>query len=184
MKRRLMTPDWAVPAAALAFYLLNRLLLKEATQGWLNYFLCCYANDIFAGAAILAWFNLLLTATGLRPVRRLRLALPFLLLCGLVWELAAPIWHPSAVFDPWDLAAYQLGGLMYMLISARYRYRKNPDPRTAGARFPTSPVQTSSRRAIVFSSGTTIRPTKVGLTCIDSTRQSRFAFGSRSWGVR
>ena len=37
------------------FYLTNRLVLQTITGGWLHWFLVCYANDLFAGLAIVAW---------------------------------------------------------------------------------------------------------------------------------
>ena len=42
------------------FYLLNRLWLARAVRGWPGWFFRCYANDLWAGAAILAWADLLL----------------------------------------------------------------------------------------------------------------------------
>ena len=87
--------DLAVLGAAAAEYCLNWLWLRDVASGWVRTFLVCYANDIFAGAFMLAWLNLLLG-------------------CGLVWEVAAPVWKPEAVFDLWDLAAYQVGGLAYL----------------------------------------------------------------------
>lgn len=49
------------------FYLLNRLVLQTITGGWLHWFLVCYANDMFAGLAIVAWTDLLLGLGRLPP---------------------------------------------------------------------------------------------------------------------
>ena len=106
--------DLAVLGAAAAEYCLNRLWLRDAASGWVRTFLVCYANDIFAGAFMLAWLNLLLGLGRLGRLRRVGPAALFLLGCGLVWEVAAPVWKPEAVFDLWDLAAYQVGGLAYL----------------------------------------------------------------------
>ena len=38
------------------------------------------------------------------------------LLCALVWEVLAPLWKPEAVGDPWDLLAYQAGGLVWLAV--------------------------------------------------------------------
>lgn len=102
--------DLAVIAAAGGFYLVNRLWLSRFVPGAAGLFLRCWANDMMAGAAILCWLNLLLGLAGLGRVRRRRWTILFLLLCGLVWEYAAPLWHPTAVSDPLDLLAYQAGG--------------------------------------------------------------------------
>lgn len=107
--------DLAVLIGAGAFWLANRLWLTQVTGGWLRWFLVCYANDIFAGAAILAWTDLLLRLGRLPPLRAWRQTVPLLLACGLVWEVAAPLWKAGAVFDPWDFAAYQVGGAVWLL---------------------------------------------------------------------
>ena len=86
-----------------------------AIGGWLGWFLSCYANDIFAGAAITAWADLLLRWGRLTPIRSWRQTVPLLLACGLVWEALAPLVRPAAVFDPWDFLAYQAGGALWLL---------------------------------------------------------------------
>lgn len=105
--------DLTLLLAAGAFYLTNRLWLSQAAGGWPGWFLTCYANDVFAGAALIAWADLLLRWGGLTPIRSWKQTVPLLLACGLVWEVLAPVWKPGAVFDPWDFAAYQAGGLLY-----------------------------------------------------------------------
>lgn len=104
----------AVLLGAGSFYLANRLWLTKITGGLLSWFLSCYANDIFAGAAMSAWADLLLRLGRLPPVRSWRQTVPLLLACGLLWEVAAPIWKAGAVFDPWDFLAYQAGGLLWL----------------------------------------------------------------------
>ena len=82
--------DLAVLIAAGGFYLVNRLWLSSASGGWLGWFLTCYANDLFAGAAIAAWADLLLRLGRLPPIRSWRQTVPLLLACGFVWEVLAP----------------------------------------------------------------------------------------------
>ena len=101
------------------FYLLNRLVLQTITGGWLHCFLMCYANDLFAGLAIVAWTDLLLDWGRLPPIRSWKQTVPLLLVCGLVWEVLAPLWKAGAVFDPWDFVAYQAGGLLWLLLVRR-----------------------------------------------------------------
>ena len=76
--------DWAVLWAAGGFYLLNRLWLRPTLGGPAGWFLACYANDIFAGAAIVAWTDLLLRWGRLTPVRSWRQTLPLLLALSLI----------------------------------------------------------------------------------------------------
>ena len=123
--RRALHLDVSVCAAAGLFYLINRLWLQHVTSGPVGWFLACYANDIFAGAAMVAWLNLLLGLGGLGRMRAWTKTAFYLLLCGLVWEYAAPLWKPGAIFDPWDFAAYQAGGVAYQLLD-NYRRRFFP----------------------------------------------------------
>ena len=106
--------DRAVLLAAGSFYLVNRLWLTQAIGGLAGWFLSCYANDIFAGAALAAWADLLLRWGRLPPIRSWRQTVPLLLACGFVWEVATPLWKPGAVFDPWDFLAYQAGALLWL----------------------------------------------------------------------
>lgn len=112
--------DMAVLGAAGTFYLVNRLWLAQTAAGPAGWFLSCYANDIFAGAAIVSWTDLLLGWGRLPPLRSWRQTVPLLLACGLVWEVLAPLWKPGAVFDPWDFLAYQAGGLLWL--AGRWRH--------------------------------------------------------------
>lgn len=107
--------DLAVLAAAGIFYPVNRLWLSRAVGGPAGWFLTCYANDVFAGAVIVAWTDLLLRWGRFPPVRSWRQTVPLLLACGLVWEALAPLVRPAAVFDPWDFLAYQAGGALWLL---------------------------------------------------------------------
>lgn len=99
------------------FYLTNRLVLQPASSGPLHWFLVCYANDLFAGLAIVAWADLLLDLGRLPPIRSWKQTVPLLLVCGLVWEVLAPLWKAGAVLDPWDFVAYQVGGLLWLLLA-------------------------------------------------------------------
>ena len=114
--RRPLVRDALVCAGAGAFYLLNTLWLRPRTGGWAGWLLSCYANDLWAGAALCAWADLLLRLGRLPPVRSWHQSVPLLLGCGLVWEVLAPLWKAGAVFDPWDLAAYQIGGIFFLIL--------------------------------------------------------------------
>ena len=111
MKRR----DLLWLAGCLLFYACSRFLLSPAVPGGLGLFLRCYANDIAAGAALLAWADLLLRLGSLPPLRSPLACCLLLLLAGLFWEVLTPLWRPAAVGDPWDLLAYQAGGLLWFL---------------------------------------------------------------------
>lgn len=111
--------DAALCAAAGGFYLVNRLWLRETAGGWTDWFLVCYANDIAAGMAISAFLDLMLSLSGRTPLRSpVRLGL-FLLGCGFVWEVLAPLWKSGAVFDLWDFPAYLAGGILFLLLTRK-----------------------------------------------------------------
>ena len=92
--------DLALCLGAGLFYLLNVHMLRGSVGGALGWFLACYANDIFAGLAICAWLDLLLSLGRLPPVSSWRATVPFLFLCA----------------HPWDLLAYQAGGLVWLTV--------------------------------------------------------------------
>lgn len=113
MKRRLYF-NAALCVAVGLFYLVNRQFLSPVIPGWTGWFLQCYANDIAAGIFLCAWTDLIL-ALGARPAMRAQHVIPLLLICGLVWEVLAPLWKTGAVFDLWDFVAYLAGGLLWLL---------------------------------------------------------------------
>lgn len=115
-RRRL---DLALCLGVGLFYLLNVCVLRGSVGGAPGWFLACYANDVVAGLAICAWLDLLLSLGRLPPADSWRVTVPFLLLCALVWEVLAPLWKPEAVGDPWDLLAYQAGGLLWLALCRR-----------------------------------------------------------------
>lgn len=118
MKRKRF--DYTLCAGAGACYLANRLCLQRSVTGWFSWFLRCYANDILAGLAMAAFLDLLLALGGRRPLRSPVWLALFLLLCGFVWEVLAPLWKAGAVFDLWDFAAYLAGGAAFLLIRATF----------------------------------------------------------------
>lgn len=108
--------DIFLGAGTALFYLFNCLYGKPVVGGL---FLSCYANDLAAGLALTAWLDLLLALSRRHPVTSWKQTVPYLLLCGFVWEVLAPLWKPGAVCDPWDFLAYQAGGFLYLLLLFR-----------------------------------------------------------------
>ena len=118
------TFDLRVCGGVLVFYIVNRCLLIPNSDGHLGWFLSCYANDLFAGLAIVAWTDLLLDWGRLPPIRSWKQTVSLLLVCGLVWEVLAALWKAGAVFDPWDFVAYQAGGFLWLLLAHRVSKQK------------------------------------------------------------
>lgn len=80
-------------------------------------FIQWYLNDVLAGIGIIAYLHYILSFAVKRKVTlRLPAVLLFELFCGLVWEYAAPDYKTTAVADPWDIAAYLAGGMIYWLL--------------------------------------------------------------------
>ena len=111
-------------------YALNRFLLipglgriaeqMQAAEALYRLF-ASYGADILAGAWILCFLNLLLVWSGRETIRRMMPAVLFVLGCGIFWEYITPLYLSRSVADPWDIAAYLLGGCIYMVIERRFR---------------------------------------------------------------
>ncbi len=114
-----------------AAYCTNRFLLKDIVEfPWISYMLKCYFNDWLAGIGIIAYLNLLCSVSSwqCRKVADIPSAAFVCLLCGVLWEYALPELIPCGTSDFWDIAAYILGGISYVLMSHihfRHCYRGN-----------------------------------------------------------
>ena len=88
----------------------------EAVSELLLRFLSGYGADVLAGAWILCFLNLLLVWSGRKPVRCMVAAMLFVFGCGIFWEYITPLYLSRTVSDSVDVAAYLVGGCVYMLI--------------------------------------------------------------------
>ena len=109
---------WLLPGLAAAQ---NISGASSATAEVLYRFLSSYGADVLAGAWILCFLNLVMVWSGRKPVRRISLALLFVLGCGVFWEYVTPLYLSRAVSDPLDVAAYLAGGLIYILCERRMK---------------------------------------------------------------
>lgn len=106
---------------AVLLYLLNEHVIKHMTQ---NLFFQGHFNDLLAMGLLLPYSNVLLS---LYPHRDLRLLRPvplfvFVLLIGLFWEYATPLYLSRSISDPLDVLAYVVGGVLYYgLITFKYK---------------------------------------------------------------
>ena len=114
-------------------YALNRFLLIPKLERFaermqdaeaLHRFFASYGADILAGAWILCFLNLLLAWSGRRTTRRMMPTVLFVFGCGIFWEYITPLYLSRAVSDPLDIAAYLLGGCIYMVIEKQYFERR------------------------------------------------------------
>ena len=93
-------------------YVLNNLVLKKSFHGAVRFFLVCYMNDLICPLLFLSYINLLLISIN-RELEQWPQILTVSLCAGAIWEFLAPVFKPSSVTDPWDLACYTAGGMTY-----------------------------------------------------------------------
>jgi len=103
---------------AAAVYVLNAVVLKPFTSGVFNYFAVCYLNDFMAPCVILAYLDIIGGMGGIH-IRGLAACGSMALMMGLFWETAAPLIRPDSVSDPFDIAAYAAGGIVYWFVCGR-----------------------------------------------------------------
>ena len=104
-------------------YALNKLRLIDVGQ--LNYFQCCYLNDILAPLVLTPLFINIHILAGLRgkdlPPCLLEIAAYFCLL-SIFFECVLPIYSGRSVADFYDILAYLLGSIIYFRLVGRKLY--------------------------------------------------------------
>ena len=96
-------------------YIVNRFYLKNILD-WL--FIQHYFNDILAGMLIVAIVNAMAILGNQRRLLLINLVriLLFTFMCGVFWEYVTPLYLTYSVSDPFDIAAYMFGGILYWSI--------------------------------------------------------------------
>ena len=114
-------------------YGINRFWLKTAVRfPVVSYILKCHFNDFLAGICIIAYINLLFSFSRFRHIRVSGIASAVMVcfFCGLLWEYILPAFFSHGTSDIWDIAAYVLGGAVYIIFrnrhSHRIRQKQNP----------------------------------------------------------
>ena len=97
---------------SVSLYLLNRLFLKDFSEGLAHWFLVCYWNDITGAIAFSSCVTLIIYHYTRKEIHIGELIL-ILLMCGLFWELVTPLFRKNSVCDFWDIVAYEVGGIVY-----------------------------------------------------------------------
>lgn len=101
-------------------YLLNRLILKDITEGLIHWFLVCYWNDITGAIAVSAYVDSIIFHYSRKEIRIWGLIV-ILLACGIFWEFITPLFRKNSVCDFGDIVAYELGGVIYYLSNKIYK---------------------------------------------------------------
>ena len=103
----------------LFLYALNRFYLKNVVViPAISYLLKCHFNDFLGGIFIIAYINLILEHSKYRHYRvdTVSMAVTITLMCGIFWEYVAPFFLHQGVSDVYDVIAYVLGGITYLLL--------------------------------------------------------------------
>ena len=111
--------DLLLLAISSIFYLMNVLCIRQ--HGWL--FFESYFNDVCCGIWFLSYSNLLLGILGKRMEKFWVISL-YLFSWTVVWEFIGPVINEKSIRDPWDIAAYMSGGMIYVILLA-YKARQN-----------------------------------------------------------
>lgn len=93
-------------------YLLNRVLLKDITEGLVHWFLVCYWNDITGAIAFSAYAHSIIFYYSKKEIH-VCVLFTILLVCGIFWEIVTPMFRKNSVCDFWDIIAYEFGGVIY-----------------------------------------------------------------------
>jgi len=119
--RRLGAPHIVDNLTAIIFviivYTANYFVLKNHTSGWVWLFSVCYLNGILAPVFLLSYSNIIFGFVS----RRLSIGgiLWITMLSALVWEFIAPLYNSKSVTDWFDVLAYVVGGLIYIVLIDR-----------------------------------------------------------------
>lgn len=103
----------------LFLYALNRFYLKNVIViPAISYILKCHFNDFLGGIFIIAYINLILEHSNYRHYRvdTVSMAVTITIICGIFWEYVAPFFLHQGVSDVYDVIAYVLGGITYLLL--------------------------------------------------------------------
>lgn len=106
--------DIFIISVSVILYLLNRLLLKDITEGLIHWFLVCYWNDITGAIAVSAYVDSIIFHYSKKEIHIWGL-IGILLACGIFWEFITPLFRQTSVCDFWDIVAYMTGGVIYYL---------------------------------------------------------------------
>lgn len=76
-----------------------------------------HLNDTLGGVLIVSFMNMLASLGRVWKLylTRMHYILALTFVCGVYWELIAPLYVPNSTSDIYDLGAYMLGGLIYFI---------------------------------------------------------------------
>lgn len=111
--------DTSILVCVLFLYGLNRFVFRKVVDiAIISYLLKCHFNDWLGGIFIIAYINNLLQHSKYKryKINTLPCAILINILCGIVWEFVGPYIFHHGVSDLYDIVAYILGGITYIMI--------------------------------------------------------------------
>ena len=99
----------------ICLYCVNNIFLKKCTQGIIQYFFICYFNDLICPLFFLSYVQILFLLIN-KNILSLKVILFIGFLCGLVWELFAPLINRESITDVFDFFSYIIGSIVYYII--------------------------------------------------------------------
>ncbi len=118
----LLLDIFALFACMTLFYLNDLVLIDSVSRSFpdsvVSYLFKCHVIDAIGGCAFMAYTNCLLDLV--KPemrFKRLASTLVYMSLCGIFWELIAPLFVRESVGDFLDIVAYLFGACLYLLLT-------------------------------------------------------------------
>ncbi len=118
VKRRL-SDNVIIIVCVLVLYSVNRFILKWVVDvPIISYLLKCHFNDWLGGIFIIAYINIVLEHSRYKhmQIHTLRWAIIINVLCGVFWEFVGPCMFRYGTSDCYDILAYIVGGITYIMI--------------------------------------------------------------------
>ena len=111
--------DAAIIACILILYGLNRFIFKTVVNiPVISYLLKCHFNDWLGGIFIVAYINVILRYSRHkhRRIHTMPCVIMIEVFCGIVWEFFGPYICHHGTSDYYDILAYILGGITYIML--------------------------------------------------------------------
>lgn len=98
----------------LVIYAINQNVKMGIANDAIRWFMTCYFNDMIGGITFTAYCCIFVELYK-GSIIKLHQIEVILFLSGVFWEYITPLYR-NTISDPWDIAAYMFGGLLYWVI--------------------------------------------------------------------
>lgn len=111
--------DLSVILIVAVLYCINRFCLKQIIDfSIISYILKCHFNDFLAGIGFIAYLNCLFFVSKFNSIRvdKMSIVVCIEAFSGVLWEYILPMLFRHGTSDIWDILAYILGGMAYIVL--------------------------------------------------------------------